>query len=184
MTHDIVVPARPGQCAVRVRSSPWKSLSSRRFHSHPIGRVVEVLGDHMAPGMEIDVAIRSPQSTVELAASGASGNRQAVRKSPRHPSRTAGFAQDTAGDHRRRGLARFRRRCVLRTQSQRLASVGGDCRCLALCRAGHGAGYRGVAAAAPPCIFPSASSRCCRRFFPTACVRSIHRSTACAWSAR
>ncbi len=28
-------------------------------HSAPIGRVVEVLGDHMAPGMEIDIAIRA-----------------------------------------------------------------------------------------------------------------------------
>jgi ribonuclease R len=29
--------------------------------SPPVGRVVEVLGDHMAPGMEIDIAIRSHQ---------------------------------------------------------------------------------------------------------------------------
>lgn len=29
------------------------------FRSPPIGRVSEVLGDHMAPGMEIDIAIRS-----------------------------------------------------------------------------------------------------------------------------
>lgn len=28
-------------------------------HSQPVGRISEVLGDHMAPGMEIDVAIRS-----------------------------------------------------------------------------------------------------------------------------
>ncbi|MGV6817707.1 MAG: ribonuclease R [Thiotrichales bacterium] len=28
-------------------------------HSQPIGRVVEVLGEHMAPGMEIDIALRS-----------------------------------------------------------------------------------------------------------------------------
>jgi ribonuclease R len=28
-------------------------------HSRPIGKIVEVLGDHMAPGMEIDIAIRS-----------------------------------------------------------------------------------------------------------------------------
>ena len=30
-------------------------------HSQPLGRIVEVLGDHMAPGMEIDIAIRSHQ---------------------------------------------------------------------------------------------------------------------------
>ncbi len=28
-------------------------------HSHAVGNIVEVLGDHMAPGMEIDVAIRN-----------------------------------------------------------------------------------------------------------------------------
>jgi ribonuclease R len=28
-------------------------------HARPIGKVIEVLGDHMAPGMEIDVAIRN-----------------------------------------------------------------------------------------------------------------------------
>ncbi len=28
-------------------------------HRHPIGRVVEILGEHLAPGMEIDIAIRA-----------------------------------------------------------------------------------------------------------------------------
>lgn len=28
-------------------------------HSQPIGKIVEVLGDHMAPGMEIDIAVRA-----------------------------------------------------------------------------------------------------------------------------
>jgi ribonuclease R len=28
-------------------------------HSQPVGRIVEVLGDHMAPGMEIDIAVRA-----------------------------------------------------------------------------------------------------------------------------
>ncbi|MGR8950309.1 MAG: ribonuclease R [Gammaproteobacteria bacterium] len=30
-------------------------------HSQPLGKIVEVLGEHMAPGMEIDIAIRSHQ---------------------------------------------------------------------------------------------------------------------------
>jgi len=34
------------------------------FRSRPIGRVAEVLGDHMAPGMEIDIAIRSHALTL------------------------------------------------------------------------------------------------------------------------
>ncbi len=29
------------------------------FHNRPLGKVVEILGEHMAPGMEIDVAIRN-----------------------------------------------------------------------------------------------------------------------------
>lgn len=33
--------------------------SQPAMHSRPIGEIVEVLGDHMAPGMEISVAIRS-----------------------------------------------------------------------------------------------------------------------------
>lgn len=59
ITHDLVVPAdqrgeaHDGQIVVaQVLEQPSK-------HSRPIGRVIEVLGDHMAPGMEIDVAIRA-----------------------------------------------------------------------------------------------------------------------------
>lgn len=56
---DIAVPtgedngARNGQIvSVEIIEQPGK-------RSPPVGRVVEVLGDHMAPGMEIDIAIRS-----------------------------------------------------------------------------------------------------------------------------
>lgn len=57
--HDVVIPAdrtggaRPGQVVVaELVEQPSKNTS-------PVGRIVEVLGDHMAPGMEIDVAIRT-----------------------------------------------------------------------------------------------------------------------------
>ena len=57
--QDINIPAdqrgdaKPGQIVVAaITQQP-----NRR--SQPIGRISEVLGDHMAPGMEIDVAIRS-----------------------------------------------------------------------------------------------------------------------------
>lgn len=57
--HDILVPkeniakARAGQIvSVVLVAQPGP-------HSPPLGRVVEVLGEYMAPGMEIDVAIRS-----------------------------------------------------------------------------------------------------------------------------
>ena len=59
ITHDILIPeeyldgARPGQIVV---AEIVEQPSKRR---QPIGRIVEVLGEHMAPGMEIEVAIRA-----------------------------------------------------------------------------------------------------------------------------
>lgn len=59
LTHDIVIPeqgqgeARAGQivvCVIEVQ--PGK-------HGPPQGRITEVLGEHMDPGMEIDVAVRA-----------------------------------------------------------------------------------------------------------------------------
>ncbi len=62
---DIVIPerdlagARHGQMVVaEIVEQPTK-------RSQPIGRIVEVLGDHMAPGMEIDIAIRAHELPVE-----------------------------------------------------------------------------------------------------------------------
>lgn len=57
--HDILVAAqdtggaKPGQIVV---AELIKQPSKR---NRPMGRVVEILGDHMGPGMEIDIAIRS-----------------------------------------------------------------------------------------------------------------------------
>ncbi|MEX0606540.1 MAG: RNB domain-containing ribonuclease, partial [Halofilum sp. (in: g-proteobacteria)] len=59
ITQDILIPpenvgeAKEGQIAV---AAIVQQPTRRR---QPIGRVVEVLGDHMAPGMEIDIAINS-----------------------------------------------------------------------------------------------------------------------------
>ncbi len=58
INHDILIPpdayndATSGQIVVvAVTDQPT-------MHSRPVGRVIEILGDHMAPGMEITVAIR------------------------------------------------------------------------------------------------------------------------------
>ncbi|HEX9396245.1 MAG TPA: ribonuclease R [Burkholderiales bacterium] len=58
IAHDIVVPpaevgrAKPGQVVtVDLIAQPSK-------HAQPIGRVVEVLGHHADPGMEIEIAVR------------------------------------------------------------------------------------------------------------------------------
>jgi len=59
ISHDVVIPpdargeAHTGQMVV----ADLVEQPSKR--AQPIGRVVEVLGEHMAPGMEIDVAARS-----------------------------------------------------------------------------------------------------------------------------
>jgi ribonuclease R len=59
IAHDIAIPAdetldaQQGQIvAVEITEQPGK-------RTHPVGRITEVLGDHMSPGMEIDIAIRS-----------------------------------------------------------------------------------------------------------------------------
>ncbi|MBU0653822.1 MAG: ribonuclease R [Gammaproteobacteria bacterium] len=65
ISQDILIPpdavgdARPGQIVVAsIVEQPSK-------YAQPKGKIVEVLGDHMAPGMEIDVAIRSHQLPYE-----------------------------------------------------------------------------------------------------------------------
>lgn len=59
ITQDVLIPAEgmkdatPGQIVIaRIKEQPSKRTG-------PIGEIVEVLGEHMAPGMEIDIAIRS-----------------------------------------------------------------------------------------------------------------------------
>jgi ribonuclease R len=59
LSHDIVIPsdrlggASRGQIVVaEITDQPTK-------RTQPLGRVVEVLGDHMAPGMETDIAVRA-----------------------------------------------------------------------------------------------------------------------------
>lgn len=59
ITQDVMIPpealnqAQKGQIVVAaITQQPTK-------RSQPVGKIVEVLGDHMAPGMEIDIAVRS-----------------------------------------------------------------------------------------------------------------------------
>jgi ribonuclease R len=73
--QDVLIPtenrgsAKPGQIVVAViTEQPTR-------HSQPIGRISEVLGEHMDPGMEIDIAIRAyglphewPQAVMDEAA--------------------------------------------------------------------------------------------------------------------
>lgn len=59
ITHNIMIPkgeekkAKPGQIvSATITCQPT-------FHQQPVGRITEVLGEERAPGMEIDIAIRS-----------------------------------------------------------------------------------------------------------------------------
>ena len=65
MIHDIIIPredignAKQGQIVVaEIREQPTK-------RTQPIGRIQQVLGEHMAPGMETDIAIRAFNLPVE-----------------------------------------------------------------------------------------------------------------------
>jgi ribonuclease R len=59
ITHDVVIPpenqgqANSGQIVVA------ELIEQPSKQRQPIGQVVEILGEHMAPGMEIDVAVRA-----------------------------------------------------------------------------------------------------------------------------
>jgi ribonuclease R len=59
ITQDVLIPeeylngARPGQIVVA------EIIQQPTLRIQPIGRIVEVLGEHLAPGMEIEVAIRA-----------------------------------------------------------------------------------------------------------------------------
>jgi ribonuclease R len=59
ISHDIIIPpqtrgeAREGQIVVaEITEQPSP-------HSQPVGRIVEILGEHLSPGMEIEIAMRS-----------------------------------------------------------------------------------------------------------------------------
>ncbi len=66
LAHDIIIPsdridaAKQGQIVVaEITDQPTK-------RTQPIGRIAEVVGNHMAPGMETDIAIRTHDLPVEF----------------------------------------------------------------------------------------------------------------------
>ncbi len=59
LTQEIIIPAEMQGAARNGQIVTAEIVEQPTTHSQPIGRIVEVLGDHMAPGMEIDVAIRA-----------------------------------------------------------------------------------------------------------------------------
>lgn len=59
ITQDILVPLNAILSAHHGQMVVVEITSQPTAKTRPVGKVIEVLGDHMAPGMEIDVAIRN-----------------------------------------------------------------------------------------------------------------------------
>ena len=59
ITHDIAVPAEYQGQAQEGQIVVVELVEQPSKRRQPLGKVIEVLGEHMAPGMEIDVAIRA-----------------------------------------------------------------------------------------------------------------------------
>jgi ribonuclease R len=59
ITQDIVIPADNNHDATDGQIVVAAIMEYPTVHHQSIGKIVEILGDHMAPGMEIDIALRS-----------------------------------------------------------------------------------------------------------------------------
>ena len=57
--QDVLIPGDQAYGAEHGQIVTAELLEQPTRHRQPIGRVVEILGDHMDPGMEIDIAIRA-----------------------------------------------------------------------------------------------------------------------------
>jgi len=61
LSQDILIPANAKSYAHEGQVVQVEIVSYPSFHQQAVGKVVEVLGDPMAPGMEVDIAIRAHQ---------------------------------------------------------------------------------------------------------------------------
>lgn len=59
LIHDVIIPKEQQNCAKQGQFVVVELLEQPSERAMPVGKVIEVLGEHLAPGMEIDVAIRS-----------------------------------------------------------------------------------------------------------------------------
>ena len=59
ITHDIMIPANYQANAQHNQIVVAELIEQPSKYAKPLGRIVEILGDHMAPGLEIEVAIRA-----------------------------------------------------------------------------------------------------------------------------
>ncbi len=59
LNQDVMIPENDAMQAKNGQFVVASIIEQPNKHRQPIGKVTEVIGDHLAPGMEIDVAIRS-----------------------------------------------------------------------------------------------------------------------------
>ncbi|NNC69156.1 MAG: ribonuclease R [Gammaproteobacteria bacterium] len=59
LNQDVMIPATDAMNATNGQFVVTAIIEQPNKSRQPIGKVIEVIGDHLAPGMEIDVAIRS-----------------------------------------------------------------------------------------------------------------------------
>jgi ribonuclease R len=59
ITQDILIPPEGRGAAAHNQIVVARIIEQPSTRAQPIGEIVEILGDHMAPGMEIDIAIRA-----------------------------------------------------------------------------------------------------------------------------
>ncbi len=59
LSHEIVIPPDEDAGAAEGQIVVAAIIEQPSMHSQPVGRVSEILGDRMAPGMEIEISIRS-----------------------------------------------------------------------------------------------------------------------------
>jgi len=65
LTHDIIIPSDRINGAEQGQIVVAEIIDQPTRRTQPIGRVAEVLGNHMAPGMETDISIRAHDLPIE-----------------------------------------------------------------------------------------------------------------------
>ena len=59
ITHDVIIPSEEQGKAKEGQMVIASITAQPTMQTRPVGKIIEILGDHMAPGMEINVAIRN-----------------------------------------------------------------------------------------------------------------------------
>ena len=139
VTPGRALDAKPGQF-VEVKITHWPT---QRFQ--PQGDIIEVIGNYMAPGMEIDVALRSfdiPHVWPEAVLKEAARLKPEVEEKDKHKRvdlRHLPFVTIDGEDARDFDDAVYCEAGRLEAADRRVPSVCGHCRCVALCEGGLGA---------------------------------------------